>query len=60
MKSKVVFAGQARLIVRWSGTTMPKLERELGELLAKYGLQLTDSGHDSETQERVLNFGPRK
>ena len=56
MTCRAVFAGNAKLTIRWSGTTMPKLEADFEALLAMYGLYLVGCGHDVGARERVMRF----
>ena len=58
MKAKAVFAGNARLIIRWTGAGWPGLESELKALLAKYELECTGAGYDRMNREWELVFRP--
>lgn len=57
-KGSFVFAGCARLEVRWTGTALPVLEHELVAHFAKYGLELTGSAYDQIAREWALVFHP--
>ena len=56
MKPSAKFAGNVRLVVKWTGTSMPKLEKSLEELLRGYGLSLTGLGYDYVDYEREMIF----
>ena len=60
MKASFVFAGNARVTVRWTGTSLPKMEKGLENLFAKYGLEFIGSGYDMVKRERELVFRPKK
>lgn len=58
MKGSAVFAGKARLEVRWNSPRWVTLEDELEKLFARYNLECADRGYNMVEGERVLVFRP--